>query len=322
MGMLFSGGFDGARRAGRGHRRRHRRHRRRHRRHVRRVRLLTRSRPRPVAPRPMIRTNRRAGLAGRAVALLALVRRLAACPRRAGADRAALPPTASTGTTSSAAPDRCPTGSASWSVTAAPSPLAGRLQRLLRQRLPDPARREAVLARPLAAGPQARRRAGRRRGLGRVAARHPHAREAARAGPDRRPLDRPVRRRRLRRGRVRQPRLVHAQPRPARRRPTPGVRRAAGRRRAHDAGLAAAAEEPGAVGRHGRRLRLRDRRAVRPVRRVRRLRRHLRRPRARRSSTGRRAFRAGVPRLGRPARRCCVATSPSRPDGTRRWCSS
>ena len=70
------------------------------------------------------------------------------------------------------------------------APADGPLQRLLRQRLPDPARRARVLEEADAAGAQARRPAGRRRGVGRVAARHPHAGEAAGAGPDRRPLDR------------------------------------------------------------------------------------------------------------------------------------
>ena len=93
-------------------------------------------------------------------------------------------------------------------------------------------------------------KAGRGRGLGRVAARHPHRRQATPAGPDRGRVGRRLRRRRLRRGRVRQPGLVHPQP------PAAEAARAAARTpgcwcgRAHDAGPAGRPEEPRRLRRH------------------------------------------------------------------------
>ena len=199
-------------------------------------------------------------------------------------------------------------------------PVAGPLQRLLRQRLPDPAGRDAVLAQPLAAGAEGRRPAGRRLGLGRVAARHPDARRSGGRWPassgggptgalrtafdavEYDNLDSFSRSHRLiTRGDTRWLRAATRRPRPR--------RRAAG-----------GAEELRRVGRLHGRLRLRGRRGVRPVARVRRYEasygglvlaiEYARRP-------FRRACRGWGDRISVVRRDLAVSD-----DGIRRWCAS
>ena len=195
------------------------------------------------------------------------------------------------------------------------------LQRLLRQRLPDPA---ATSARSGAGTGRwcckRRRRAGRRRGVGRVAARHPHRRQAARAGrgssaggPTAAPrdgfdavefdnLDSFTRSHGLL---TRRQAIAYAAAAGARARTTPG----------------SAAGQKNLAGFDGTddRLRLRGRRGVRALPRVRGVRRRLRRPGAGRSSTARQDFRWTCAHVG-DRLAVVLRDRDLSPTGVRRWC--